>query len=86
MPFYCSNIPNKLFYGSIGSEFLKVFRATGKTENISRTFKQLLSRVLKENEKMRRIKFTLIKMIQRNQKVFIKYNKSVEEIVQAIGF
>ena len=86
MPFHCSNIPSKLFYGSIGSEFLRAFRATSKTEDISRTFKQLLSRVLKENEKMRRIEFSLIKMIQRNQKVFIKYNKSIEEVVQAIDF
>ena len=27
-----------------------------------------------------------IKMIQRHQEVFIKYNKSIEEVMQAIGF
>ena len=31
-------------------------------------------------------KFSLIKMIQRHQEVFIKYNKSIEELLQAIGF
>ena len=34
---------------------------------------------------MRRIKFSLIKMIQRHQEVLIIYNKSVEEVMQAIG-
>ena len=42
--------------------------------------------MLKQNGQMRRIKFSLIKMIQRQQEVFIKYNKSIEEVMQAIGF
>ena len=49
MPFYCSNIPSKMFYGSIGAEFLKISRATSKVEDLSRTCKQLLSRMLKQN-------------------------------------
>ena len=28
----------------------------------------------------------IIKMIQQHQEVFIKYNKSIEEVMQAIGF
>ena len=39
-----------------------------------------------ENGQMRRIKFSLIKMIQQHQEVFIKCNKSIEEVMQAIGF
>ena len=34
---------------------------------------------------MRRIKLLLIKKIQRHQEN-IKYNKSIEEVMQAIGF
>ena len=86
MPFYCSNIPSKMFYGSIGAEFLKITRATNKIEDLSRTSKQLLSRMLKQNGQMRRFKFSLIKTIQRHQEVFIKYNKSIEQVMQAIGF
>ena len=86
MPLYCSNVHNRMFSGSIGAEFLRISRATSKTENRSRTCKQLLSRMLKQNGQMRRIKFSLIKMIQRHQKDFIKYNKSIEEVMQAIGF
>ena len=86
MSFYCSNVPSKMFYGSIGAEFLRISRATSKIEELTHNCKQLLSRMLKRNGQMTRIKFSLIKMIQRHQEVFIKYNKSTEEVTQAIGF
>ena len=60
MPFYCSRVPNKMFYGSIGAEFLRISRGTSKIEDLSRTCKHLLSRMLKQNRQMRRIKFSLI--------------------------
>ena len=86
MSFYSSNVPSKISYGNIGGELLKIFRATDKTGYLSITCNQLLSQMLKQNGQMRRIKFSLIKMIQRHQDVFIKCNKSTEEIMQAIGF
>ena len=78
MPFYCSNVPRKMFLGSIRADFLRRSRATSRIEDSSRTCKQLLSRMLKQNGQMRRIKFSFIKMIQRHQEVFTKYNKSIE--------
>ena len=84
MPFYCSNVPSKMFYGSTGVEFLRICRAVIKTEDLSHTCKQLLSRMLKQNGQIRRIKFSLMKMIQRHQEVFTKYNKSIEDVMQAI--
>ena len=75
-----------MFYGSIGVEFLRISRATSKIEDLTRNCKQLLSRMLKQNGQMRRIKFSLIKMIQWLQEVSIKYNKSIKEVMQAIGF
>ena len=75
-----------MFHGSIGAQFLRIFRATNKVEDLCRTCKQLLSRMLKQNGQIRRIKFSFIKMIQRHQEAFIKYKKSIEEVMQAIGF
>ena len=75
-----------MFYESIGADFFRVSRATSKIEDLSRTCKHLLSRMSKQNGKMRITKFYLIKMIQRHQEVFIKSNKSIEEVMQAIGF
>ena len=69
IPFYCSNVPSKMFYGSIGAELPRISRATSKIEDLSRTCKQLLSRMLKQNGQMRRIKLLLIKKIQRHQEV-----------------
>ena len=68
MSFYCSNVPSKMFYGSIGAEFLRISRATSKIEDISHTCKQLLSRMLKQNGQMRRIKFSL----KENARNFLK--------------
>ena len=42
--------------------------------------------MLKQNEQMRRIKFSLIKMIQQHREVLVKYNKLTEKVMQAIGF
>ena len=71
-------------YGSIGAKFLRISGATSKTEDLSHTCKHLLSIMLKQNVQMRRIKFSLIKMIQQYQEVFIKYNESIEVVMQAI--
>ena len=77
MPFYYSNIPSKTFYGSIGAEFRRISRATSKIEDLSRTCKLLLSRILKQNGQMSRIKFSSIKMVQWHQEVFIKYKNKL---------
>ena len=61
MPLCCSNGPSKMFYGSIGIEFVIISRATSKMEDLSCTWKQLLSRMLKENGQIRRIKFSSTK-------------------------
>ena len=38
MSFYCSNIPNKMFYGSIGAKFVRITRGNSRTEDLSRTY------------------------------------------------
>ena len=50
MAFYCSNIPSKMFYGSTGAEFLRIFIAASKIEDLSCSCKQLLSWTLKQIE------------------------------------
>ena len=79
MLFYCSNISSKMFYGRTGAEFLRISRVTSKIEHLSRNCKQLYSRILKENGQKSTIKFSLAKMIQRHQEVFIKYNESIND-------
>ena len=85
MPFHCYNVPSKMFYGTVGAEFIRISRATSKIEDPSHNCKQLLNRMLKQNGQMRRIKFSL-KLSQRHQEVFINDNKSIEGVMQAICF
>ena len=39
MPFHCYNVPSKMFYGSIGVEFLRLSRATSKIKDLTRNCK-----------------------------------------------
>ena len=75
-----------MLYRTIGAELPRISRATSKTEDLSCNCKQFLSQMLKQNGQVRRNKFSLINMIQRHEEVFIKYNKSIEEVMQVIGF
>lgn len=86
MSFQCSNIPSKMFYGSIGAEFLRISRATSKIEDLTYSCKQLLNRMSKQNGQINKMQSSLLKMIQRHHEVFEKYNKSAAELIQAIGF
>ena len=83
-PLYCSYNPRKIVYGRIGVEFLRISRAANKID-LSRTCKQLLRRMLGQNGQMKRIKDSLVKMIQRHQEVFLKYKKSIEEVMKTIS-
>ena len=74
-----------MFFGSIGAEFLTISRITSKIEELSRTCKQFISRMLQQNGQMKGIKLSLIKVILLQQDVFIKYNKSIGKGMQAIG-
>ena len=65
----------EMLYGGIGAGFLRISRTTSKIEDLSRTCEQLLNRMLKQNGQMKRIKFSLIKMIQQHKDVFMKYDK-----------
>ena len=48
MPLHCSDLPIIMLYGKIGEDFLKMYGATSKTEDLSHNCKQLLSRMLKQ--------------------------------------
>ena len=51
MPFYCSSVPSKIFYASIGAEFLRISRAASKIEDLSCNCKQLNVKTRWANEK-----------------------------------
>ena len=84
MPFSCSNIPAKMFYGSIGAEFLRIARATSKIEDLATSCRQLLTRMSNQGGHDQNIRFSLKKMIQRHRDSFRKYEMSAEELLTII--
>ena len=86
MPFVSSNMPGKMFYGSIGAEFLRIARATSKIEDLSFTCKQLLTRMSSQGSRRNKTKSVLTKMIQRHWDSFKKYEISINEILNKVGF
>ena len=77
-----------MFYESIGAEFLEFLEEPVKLKICLILVNSCYVERYKmlQNGQMRRIKFSLIKMIQQHQEVFMKYNKSIEEVIQSIGF
>ena len=85
MPFSCSNIPNKMFYGSIGAEFLRITRATSKLDDLIKSSKQLLSRMSNQKGKIQHMQRVVLKMIRRHETDFRKYETNPCDIVHQIG-
>ena len=74
-----------MFYGSIGTEFLRIARATSQFEDLGSTCKQLLTRMSSQGGRIFKTRSTLTKMIQKYQDTFGKYEMSIEEIINKIG-
>ena len=85
MPFASSNMPIKMFYGSIGAEFLRIARATSKIEDLGSSCKQLLTRMSNQGSLQSKTRSTLTKIIQRHQDTFEKYDLSSTEILKIVG-
>ena len=85
MPFASSNMPIKMFYGSIGAEFLRIARATSKVEDLGSSCQQLLTRMSSQGSLQSKTRSTLTKIIQRHQDTFEKYDLSSTEILKIVG-
>ena len=85
MPFKNSNIPSKMFYSSIGAEFLRMARVTSKIEDLKISCSQLISRMTKQRGVYQRMLRVISKMINRHPMVFEKYNLNTHEIIAQVG-
>ena len=65
-----------MFYGNTEAEFLRISQAISKIEDLSRNCNQLLSRMSNQHGQIKRIKFSLIKLIQQHQDVYINIANS----------
>ena len=83
LPFLSSNMPSKMFYSSLGAEFLRICRATSKLNDVLETSCSLIKRMVNQGANNRRVQSTLIKVVNR-QNISFKYDINNNEMVERI--
>ena len=81
LPYICSNIPLKMYYATIGAEILRIGKATSEYSFFLESVSTLLRRMKKQGADGPGIKKILRKMIGRHREHFVKFSKSIDEIV-----
>ena len=85
MPFKCSNIPNKMFYSTIGAEVLRICRATSHYNFFLVSARNLITRMRNQDADTYGLQRVLTKMLNRHWKPFEKFNVSLEQIALDIS-
>jgi hypothetical protein len=83
-PYRKSNIPSKVFYGSIGAEILRIARATLKYDNFIQSVKPFISRMKTQGSDKEKVIKVFSKVINTNQDQFEKYGKNSRQIINAV--
>ena len=81
LPYKCSNIPIKMYFATIGAEILRICKATSEYDFFIENVKVLLCRMKKQGANDSGIKNILKKMIQRHHEHFVKFSKSMNDII-----
>ena len=85
MPFKCSNIPNKMFYSTIGAEVLRICRTTSHYKFFLVSARNLITRMRNQGADTQGIQRVLSKMLNRHWKPFEKFGVSSEQIALDIS-
>ena len=83
-PYKCSNMPRKMFYSTIGAEFLRIARATSRIEDLIISLSSLIKRMLKQGAASDIAKKTLANVIRKHSNTFTKYNCDINETVEGL--
>jgi hypothetical protein len=84
LPFKQSNMPSKMFYSSLGAEFLRICRATSNLQDVKITSCTLIKRMVNQGGNPHRIEQILRKVILKHLDTFQKYNNSVSAIINFV--
>ena len=85
MPYKRSNIPQKMFYATIGAEVLRICRATSNYDSFKDSARKLITRMGNQGADTQGIQRVVIKMINRHWEPFVKFNLSSEKIASDIS-
>ena len=84
LPFLSSNMPSKMFYSSLGAEFLRICRATSNLQEVLTTSTSLITRMINQGANVRRINSTLGKVVNRHNCICLKYGVHNDEIIHKV--
>ena len=85
MPYKRSNIPQKMFYATIGAEVLRICRATSNYVFFLDSSRKLITRMCSQGADTEGIQRVLTKMINRHWEPFVKFNLSSEKIASDVS-
>ena len=85
MPHKRSNIPQKMFYATIGAEVLRICRATSNYVFFLDSSRKLITRMCSQGADTEGIQRVLTKMINRHWEPFVKFNLSSEKIASDVS-
>ena len=86
MPYKRSNIPQKMFYATIGAEVLRICRATSNYLFFLDSSRKLITRMCSQGADTEGIQRVLTKMINRHWEPFAKFDLSSEKIASDVSF
>ena len=84
MPDLSGNIPEKIFYSAIGSEMLRIARATLRYEHFKDKAIALKTRMLQQGAYLTRIGRCLNKVVSRHPDAFSSFNMSLVDLKRDI--
>jgi len=82
MPFLDSNMPSKIFYSAVGSEILRIARATTEPNDFKHRVVNLLVRMKKQGSEHQRILSLMKKIYGKHQKVFSKFADTANNFIK----
>ena len=85
MPYKRSNIPQKMFYATIGADVLRICRATSNYVFFLDSSRKLITRMCSQGADTEGIQRALTKMINRHWEPFAKFDLSSEKIASDVS-
>ena len=83
-PYKCSNMPNKMFYSTIGAEFLRIARATSRIEDLILTLSSLIKRMINQGAKQDLARHTLQNVVRKHFDTFSKYECDIKTTIDLL--
>merc|ERR1712243_193230 len=85
MPYFCSNIPRKIFFSALVGEFLRIARATLRVSDFVPKGIDLVNRMVNQGGDRKSIEHFLLKIIRRHPDSFSHFRLRPEDLIQSVN-